>query len=420
MKTLLLLIGIAATLVTSAQPSALQTYFTQAREAYKAGDYAKFYSQIREAYKLHPYHHEVLHQAGIASALTNRPDEALQHLNEAIQMKADFDLSNPDLKSLVERSDFKKLLLTQKELQTKVIRSDTAFILRDRTLHIECIAPGESKNTFYLGSIHKRKIVRVDQHGNAKDFTSSAQDGLCSVFGIKVDASKKILWACASPMPEMENYDSTAFSGVYKYDIKTGKLLARYSSPEKKQSIFGDLILSPSGKPFVADSRNNTIFFVNEVTGTLDPFFSSTEFWNLQGLAFTPDGRYLFIADYIKGVFRLNTETKTLSFVHQKFPLSMKSIDGLTFYNNSLIGIQNMVYPMRVTQYFLNDAMDQFIDYKILDRAHPAFNEPTIGCISDDTFYYIANSLWSGYTEQRKLKPVGELQDVVVLKLKMK
>jgi sugar lactone lactonase YvrE len=421
MKKLLLFIALAMSLTAFAQTGTLQSYFTEAREAHKARDYPKFYSAIKEAHKLHPYHQGILYQAGIASALTDKPEEALQHLNQAIQIKADFDLSNPDLKSLSERDDFKKLLALQTELQTRIIRSDTAFVVNDKTLHVECIAQGESKNVFYLGSIHKRKIMRVDEKGNVKDFTSSAQDGLCSVFGIKVDRARKILWACSSPLPEMENYDSTATSGIFKYDLKSGKLLARYSPAEKKEYIFGDLTLDPSGKVFVSDSKNNTVFTVNEATGKLEPYFFSEEFWNLQGITFTPDGKYLFIADYIKGIYRLDIQTKKLSFPIARFPLSMKSIDGLTFYNNSLIGIQNLIHPMRVTQYFLNESMDQFTEYKIIDRAHPAFNEPTIGCLSDDKmFYYVANSLWSGYTQNHELKPEADLQRAVILKADLK
>jgi DNA-binding beta-propeller fold protein YncE len=419
MRKILLLISLLVSFALSAQTPTLQSYFAQAREAYKAGDYPKFYSMITEAHKLHPYHQGVLYQAGIASALTNKPEEAIRYLNQAVQIRSDFDLSVADLKSISETDAFKKLLALQTELQTKVIHSDTAFVIKEKTLHIECIAPGESKNIFYLGSIHKRKIIRVDEKGNAKDFTASAQDGLCSVFGIKVDAAKKNLWACSSPMAEMENHDSSATSGVFKYDIKTGKLLARYTPSEKKEYIFGDLTLDPLGKVFVSDTKNNTVFTVNETSGKLEPYFSSPEFWNLQGLAFSTDGRYLFIADYIRGIFRLDTKTKTLTFLTSQFPLSMKSIDGLTFYKNSLIGIQNLIQPMRVTQYFLNDSMDGFKSYRIIDRAHPAFNEPTIGCISSDTFYYVANSLWSGYTEKQQLKPVEQLQEVVILKSKL-
>jgi sugar lactone lactonase YvrE len=419
-KLSLLFFSVILSFAANAQTHDLQYYYAEAKNGYAAGDYKKYYEMLMEAHKLHPYHQGILYQLGIASALNAKGEDAIRFLTQAVHINAKYDLTIEDLKSLRNMPAFEKLKALQTELQQPIIHSDTAFIVKDRTLHVESIASGETNNIFYLGSIHKRKIVRVDEKGNAKDFTSTAQDGLASVFGVKVNPSKKILWACSSPMHEMENYDSTATSGVFKYDLKTGRLLAKYSPEEKMEYVFGDLTLDPDGKVFVPDSQNNIIFTVNETSGKLEKFFTSEEFWNLQGITFSTDGKYLFIADYIKGLYRLDVKDKTLRALAKEFDVSIKSIDGLTFYNNSLIALQNSVYPMRVTLYQLDAAKEKLSSYKIIDTAHPAFGEPTIGCLVNDTFYYVANSLWSGYTEQHQLKPESELQDVVILKVDLK
>jgi hypothetical protein len=240
------------------------------------------------------------------------------------------------------------------------------------------------------------------------------------VFGVSVDAKRNILWACASPMPEMENFDSSARSAVFKYDLKTRKLLQKYLTSEKQDNALGDMTLDAQGKPFISDSKTATIFTVDEKSGQLVNYFRSEEFWSIQGITFSDDGKYLFVADYVKGIFRIKLDDKTLTLLPTKFDASVKSIDGLTFYNNQLVAIQNLVFPMRSTVYRLNAAMDELVSFQILDRAHPAFNEPTIGCVANDSFYYVANSLWSGYTQERKLKPESELQEVVILKSSLK
>ena len=74
---------------------------------------------------------------------------------------------------------------------------------------------------------------------------------------------------------------------------------------------------------------------------------------------------------------------------------------------------------MRVTYVSLNENRDTIVGQKVIDYGHPAFNEPTLGCIDRDTFYYIANSQWSGYTPQHTLKAETELQEVVILKSKL-
>jgi hypothetical protein len=124
----------------------------------------------------------------------------------------------------------------------------------------------------------------------------------------------------------------------------------------------------------------------------------------------------MFIADYIKGIFRLDIKTRELTLLINQCDVSLKSIDGLLFYKNTLIAIQNATAPMQVNRYSLNAEMTALTKVHTIDRAHPAFNEPTNGCIVNNTLYYIANSQWSGYTQDQKLKPIDQLQDVVILK----
>jgi len=394
-----------------------QSYYGQAREAFKGGDYVKFYDMIVKANELHPYHQGALYYRGVAAALTNRQEEAVNYLRDAVLVNAQFDLSIAELKSLANQKDFEALKSLQQDLRLPILHSDTAFTLKDRTLHLESVAAGEKDGVFYLSSIHRRKILRIDKKGTVTDFTKSAQDGMTSILGIKVDKTRKVLWACSSPMAEMENFDTIAVSAVFKYDLKTGKLLAKYL-PEAslKKSVFGDLILNKKGEAFISDSQSNTIFKVNEATQKLEPYFTSEQFWNIQGITFSEDEKFLFIADYIKGIFRLDTQTKEL-LQHAKAPLvSLKSIDGLIWYQNSLIAIQNGVTPMRVTRYFLNSSLDKITRFEIIDRAHPSFNEPTNGCISNGTLYYVANSQWGGYDNNHQLKSVDQLQDIVILK----
>jgi hypothetical protein len=414
----LLISAAFALMCTFASAQSLQELYGNAQQARKSGDVAAFYENITKAHKQHPYHQGILYQCGIAAALSGKNDEAVSYLKQAVHINAQFDLNIDELKSLPGLDQVKAL---QQELQKPIVTSATAFVIPEKTFHIESIAKGESQNVFYFGSIHKRNILKRNAKGVVSNFTVPAQDGLASVFGVKVDASKKILWACSSPMLEMENYDSTIQSGVFKYDVKTGKLITKYIPViDKKKFVFGDLFLSNKGQVFVSDSENNIVFVVNEKTGKLDEFFSSDQFWNLQGITSSDDGKYLFIADYIKGVFRLDLASKELMQLTCDKEVSLKSVDGLTFYKNSLIAIQNAVTPMRVTRYSLDASMSKISDYTIIDRGHQSFNEPTIGCLSGNDFYYVANSLWSGYDKDHNLKPVNELQDVIILKATLK
>lgn len=425
MRPFLLFIFLFIAVVSPAQE--LQKFYAEAMAAYKAKDYPQFYEKILEANRIHPYHQGVLYQLGIAAALTGKKAEAIQYLKKAILINTDFKLEGiADFYSIKDTPEFKKLLSLQQEWQTPLIHSTTAFVLKDRSLHTEGIAYDPTQKIFYLGSIHQRKIIKVMPDGKATDFCPSALEGMTSIFGIKVDVKRNLLWACASPTEEMKNYDSLARSAVFQFELSSGKLIHKYPMLlNKNNSVFGDLILSKTGKVFISDSKNNDIYTINEKTNQIEPYYSSPEFWNIQGMAFSPDEKFLFVSDYVKGVFRLTIKSRELieiknSAENSTGPVSLKGIDGIYFYNDALIAIQNGVTPMRSTQYFLNKGLNEIVGFEIIDRKHPLFGEPTLGVIDGKDFYYIANSQWGGYDNNHKIKPDDQLKDIVILRYSLK
>jgi len=109
----------------------------------------------------------------------------------------------------------------------------------------------------------------------------------------------------------MEYYDSTSRSAVFKFELSSGKLIHKYEMPLiAKTNVLGDLIMNKSGQVFISDSQGNGIYTVNEKTNKLEPFYSSPDILNMQGLTFSTDEKYLFIADYVKGIYRLELKTK--------------------------------------------------------------------------------------------------------------
>lgn len=396
----------------------LQSYYNGAKESYGKKDYESFYKNITEAHKLHPYHQIILYQCGIAAALLDKPQEAIAKLQKAIYIDALLDLSKEDFKSIHDTPEFKSLLDLQHQLKQPKIRSDTAFTINDRGSHIESVTAGNNGN-FYFSSIHKKKIIKRDKTGKITDFAKSGEFGLTAVFDLQIDEKNNVLWACASPMPEMEGYDSTLHSAVFKFNLKNGALLGKYETKETTTSVFGDLTLNSKGQVFISDGKTNTIFMVDEASNTLQPYFTSEEFWNIQGIAFSADDRYLFIADYIKGPYRLDTSSKKLIQLEYGINDSLKGIDGLLYFNNSLIAIQNGVTPNRVTQYTLDPSLTKIQKASIIDKKHPAYGEPTMGCLNKDRLYYVANSSWGAYNEDFELE-TDKIQDLVILSTTLK
>lgn len=392
--------------------------YNKAKEAYKTKANSEFQTLIQKALLLNPRHQGALYYAGIAACLEGKPDEAVKYLQKSIAIDSRYPIStNPELLVLHSREDFRDLLRFQSASNTPIITSDTAFVIQDRQLHAEGIAYDSKTNAFFLGSIHKRKIIKVDADRTMKDFSPNSIQGMASIFGLKVDNNKRLLWACSSPVPETNSYNPSMRSTLFKFNIDNHTLLETYEPDSTiKGAIFGDLILSPTGSVFVSDSKNNIIFKLNEASKRLETYFTSPEFRNIQGLTFSDDGQFLYVADYLEGIFVLPIETKILTKLRELPLTSMKGIDGLLFYKNSLIAIQNGVFPLRVVRYQLNEQGTAIQDAHPIDSHHPAFNEPTLGTIVGDKLYYIANSQWSGYDDRHQIKPADQLQDIVILK----
>ncbi|MBI3234670.1 MAG: hypothetical protein HYZ42_11635, partial [Bacteroidetes bacterium] len=199
MRYFYMYVFLLVSLCSFGQVPTYQSYLEKARDYYSKKDYPNFYESLKSANQIHPYHQGILYQLGVAEALTNRPEEAIDHLTKAIYINADYDLTIPELESLENLNEYDRLLELQVRLQTPIVESDTAFILKDRELHIESITYSPKSREFYLGSIHQRKIIKINKNGEVSDFTKSAESGLAAVFGLKVDSKRKLLWACSSP-----------------------------------------------------------------------------------------------------------------------------------------------------------------------------------------------------------------------------
>lgn len=411
-----LLIAIAIVIFHPAglQAQDVQHYYSQAKEACATKDFVNCYDYITQAKKLHPYHPLIGYQLGIAAANTGRSDEALSELKKVILMDAQINLMAEEFNPLRAIASFKEIITLQKHLQKSVVTSDTLLVVPNKDSHFESLACDTQTGTFFFGSINKRNILARDTLGNVTEFIKPGAHGITSIFDLQIDEARSLLWACSSPVIQMNNYDSTLHSVVYQFDLSSGALLNSFESKLGTSSVFGDLTINSKGNVFVSDGKTNTIFEVNEDNKSLEPYFTSSEFWNIQGIAFSNDDQYLFIADYIKGPYRLDTSSKQLLKIEMEVDESFKGIDGLLYFNHSLIAIQNGVSPNRVVRYFLNDALDKFTDCTTIDRAHPAFNEPTMGYLVGNRLFYIANSSWGAYDENFNIKP-ALIQDVVIL-----
>ena len=401
----------------------LQYYYQQGTQACEEGRFQDCLSHFKSANHMRPNHQVIMFQLARAYSFNTNIDSSEYYLKQALSIKADWDLADSAFSWWNSGERFKVLKDFQQTQMSPVNLSKPLLRLSDRTLHIESIAYDEPNHDLYLGSVYQQKIVRANliEH-TITDFKTTAAHGLWSVFGMKVDDSKRHLWVCSVATNLMINADSSieGSAAIYQFDLDSGIEIARYLLDDQAKHWFGDLTLSTDGTVYVSDSQSNTVYRIDPENQQLIPFIKDDRFLSLQGLDLSEDGRYLMIADYVTGLYRFDLINNKLIQLNSQLDLvSLKSVDGLYVYKNSIITTQNQVVPMRVTQYFLNESGDTIIDYRILEKGNPILNEPTLGVLHNDWFYYVANSQWNGYDQHNNPKSPEELQDIQIMKVQV-
>lgn len=399
------------------------SYWRAATTAYEAKDYTAYFENLKAAVQFRPDNPTMKYNLAGANALVGNKQEALTLLMNVAEMGLVYDpAADTDFESIKNSEEFKSILGLIEKNKAPINHSEVAFKLPEKNLITEGVAYDPASETFYVGSIYQRKIVSIDKQATIKDFASE-QDGLWSIFGLKVDAKRRTLWVCSTVTPQMRGFqkEDEGKSAVFKFDLKTSKLIKQYSLPDQsKRHWFGDLTITSRGDVLISDSQApGAVYAIFAEKDRLELFISSEPFRSPQGIALSADEKQLFVADYSIGILVFDMATKKYVKLTAPGNVSLIGIDGMYFYKNSLIAIQNGVRPHRVIRFFLNRNFDHVERAEVIEANNPLFNEPTLGVLVKNELYYIANSQWGSFTDDNVIFPLEKLQEPVILKAKL-
>jgi sugar lactone lactonase YvrE len=207
---------------------------------------------------------------------------------------------------------------------------------------------------------------------------------------------------------------------VLAFDLRSGKRVARYEvGHDGRAHVVGDLTVAGDGRVYASDSRAPVLFRVPEQGDTLERFLQSPLLLSAQGLAATPDGRTLYLSDYARGIIKVDLATRQASLLAAADSVLALGVDALVWTRHGLVGVQNGVTPHRVVRLTLDGAGDRVVRSEDLDRAHPAYDEPTLGVLVGNDFYYIADGQWERFGEDGTVADPSALRSTVVLRLRL-
>lgn len=294
-----------------------------------------------------------------------------------------------------------------------------AFTLPKGDTLFDSLAFDPKRKQFLVGSVREGKIYLADKNGKLADFiTPDAHNGLWSVYAMAADADDDALYVASTASVYFKNFskDDYGKAGVFKFRLSSGKLLDKYLlAPDSKPRTLSSIAVGKGGLVFAADGLRNIIYKLDG--GQLKPMVENPRLTSVRGLALSGDGKILYFADYAMGVFGVDLAAgKAFDLRYNPAALVLGGIDGLYWYDHTLVAIENGMSPHRVMRLTLGDDGHSIVKAMPLDVANAAFGLPTYGTIDGDGLYFVANSQKNAYGTYGTPKDDAKLEAVKVFR----
>ena len=258
----------------------------------------------------------------------------------------------------------------------------TSFALPGEQVFPEGVAYNPASGKFYVGSTTDGTLYEGDlASGEVTVFSEGGADGRTTAIGMKVDANGD-LWVAGGGTGQM-----------FVYNTADGSLVASYTTPAVEQTFINDVTITPDGSAYFTDSFRPVLFKISDMMGGeaeswLD--FTGTvleygEGFNLNGIAASPDGRYLLVVHSGNGnLYRIDTDTQEVSQVDTG-GADLTAGDGILLVGNILYVSRNQfgqIVPVTMSEDFsMGTAGEPLTD--------PSLIFPTTIALADDSLLVV-------------------------------
>lgn len=386
-----------------------------ARQARDWGGWRYHLVRMREEVGYHP---NIVFALARADAALGRTEDALAWLQTFAASGLTRDLANDSaLAPLREAPGWAPVAERIAANARPVSTAQPAFTLPDSAFMPEGIAFDPRTRRFFLSSLRSGRILAYSPDGGFADFVPAGRGGQWAMLGLAVDTLTRTLWATTYAAPYFTGYTAadSGKSAVLAYDLDTGALRRRYAPPEGAAHQLGDIAVAPDGEVFVSDADEGVVYRIERGAEEMEAF-ASDELVSPQGLAFSSDGRRVFVADYVRGIASLERESGELAWVAAADSVAVSGIDGMVRLGHRLIAVQNGVTPNRVVELRMDDEERRITSWRAVESATPLLTEPTHAVVVGGELFFIADSGWDRLEPNGRLKPGMVLEPAHVLR----
>ncbi len=150
---------------------------------------------LRSTLARHPANGLLLWRLAVAELKAGNSPGALRELRRANEAGLELNLDSPKLAPLRGDPAFQAFAESFRQSRPPIPAGPTAFRIPEKDLIPEGIAYDPEDDSFYVGSLLKRKIVHVRHDRSVADLVGPKEGIPGDVLGLRVDAERRRLWA---------------------------------------------------------------------------------------------------------------------------------------------------------------------------------------------------------------------------------
>ncbi|MDV6374197.1 SMP-30/gluconolactonase/LRE family protein [Deinococcus arenicola] len=228
----------------------------------------------------------------------------------------------------------------------------TSYTLPGNAVFPEGIAHLAGSQDFYVGSTTNGTIYKGTLGKKEMTEFLPANAERTTAIGMKIDAQNRL-------------YVSGGGTGkMFVYDTVSKSLLKSFDTPVTSATFINDVTLTPDAAYFT-DSQRPVLFRISRTAtslGNVEPWldFTGTALkyesgFNLNGIASTPDGKYLIVVQSNTGkLFRITVADKAVTEINLN-GATVKNGDGILLEGSTLYVVRNsdvIIVPVNLTADF--------------------------------------------------------------------
>ena len=416
MSRSLLALRLSVFLGLFAVSSAVANDYREARAeliaAYQSKNYPAMTLAAQKTLAARPGFPGALFNFALTQTLNGDHEGALQTLNGLLDKGVDFGASElEDFAALHELEGWVDYVTREASLKAAVGDVEQALRLNADRFIPEGVAL-DAGGDVYLGSVHRGLLIRSGKKPNV--FLENAPSW--SVFGMRFHGDGS-LWFASAAVPQFKDVgEDEGKTGLFRINPDTGEMLKSAVLPHDEESqVLGDLIIADDNTIYATDSLTGAVYRYHIDSNEFETLVERGQLGSPQGLTLDATGRFLYVADYTGGLYRVSLEDGSFSRMNIAQDVTDYGIDGLYRHGNELIAIVNGNRPHRVVALDLDKSGSAVVSSRVLAANLEEFDEPTLGLVNGDEFLFVANSHWNRFDQDNNL-PDG-LAGPLVLKL---